>query len=103
MKKTVANGDTAKRKRDRRITFGSVTVAYTEPDPSEIAKNIRESQKALERGLKAMLTPGVTLNLPDDVPRYHADPANPEYVIRVLNGVEERGTCVRGKFRACPK
>lgn len=83
----------------RRVTVGSVTVDCPKPSAEEIARNVDAGQRALERGLKAMLVPGVKLDLPSDAPRYRADPERPDRVIRAINGVEEHGTFVGGKFR----
>ena len=82
----------------RKVTVGSVTVEVEAPSPEEVARNIRAGQEALARGLKALITPGVKLDLPKHVPRFYADPEAPNRVIRVLSGKRESGTFKNGRF-----
>lgn len=43
------------------VTFGQVTVRTTAPDPARVRKNIEESGDKLEKLLRVLETPGVTL------------------------------------------
>ena len=72
---------------------------------SEAALAVRQSEgasqsvEALKRARERLLTPGVTLDIAEDVPRYHADPDVPGRLIRVLRGKRESGYYVDGRFQ----
>ena len=55
---------------------------------------------ALLRSRRKILRPGVLLDVPKDVPLYHADPEQPSLIVRILNGKKRRGKLVDGKFKA---
>lgn len=82
-----------------KVTFGSVTIETTPPDEAEIKRNIKAGQDAFRRAKHVLVTPGVELNIPDDVPLFHADPNEPDKIVRVLHGKTERGKIVNGRFR----
>jgi hypothetical protein len=87
--------------RQRKVTFGSVTVLVDETPKAEKEKNIRKGQDVLVRLLEAIQTPGVDLVFEKDVPYYHADPENPSRLIRVLNGEKEPVIFKDGDFVVC--
>lgn len=90
---------TKAKKAPKTIRFGSVTVPVVKLTSAEIKRNVLAGQRALARVTKRLKTPGVELNLPPDVPSYHADSNNLGRIIRVLNGKEESGVLVNGKFQ----
>ena len=81
------------------ITFGSVTIDVVRATGAERERNIAEGVAALRRGAKALITPGVVLDLPPSAPRYHSDPEVAGRLVRVMNGKETVGTFVNGKFK----
>lgn len=82
------------------ITFGSVTIETERASGAERKRNIAEGVAALRRAAKAFATPGVALDLPSSVARYHSDPEVAGRLVRVLNGEETVGHFVDGAF--CP-
>lgn len=88
----------ALRKKARKaLTFGSVTlegVVIT----SHRAHNI-ESGRIAMREVADLATPGVTLRLRHDTPRYVADKNDPNAVVRVLHGKHVKGRFVNGRFQ----
>lgn len=87
-----------------KVTFGSVTVATVAPSRDEVERNIQAGQKAMARGLKAFLKPGVRILRKKNVPLFSVDPDNPNIIIRKLNDKTDRGTLNRrtGTFEVCP-
>ena len=76
--------------RQKRVTFGSVTVLVDVPTKAEVEKNIKDGQEALARLLERIQTPGVKLKFKKGVPYYYADPEDPSRLIKVLDGKKER-------------
>ena len=83
------------------ITFGSVTIRTKPADPEVIKKNIIEGQKAFARALEAFKTKGVKLNVPKGTALYHANPNNPNLLIRNIDGKIDQGVFENGQFRVC--
>jgi hypothetical protein len=82
------------------MTVGSTTVLVSLPTKAEARRNIAEGQAALARAQPVIMKPGVKLSFGRGVPSFEADPANPRRVVRVLNGRQESGVFVGGKFKA---
>lgn len=104
----VARGGTAGRagKKDSvtqqtvEVAFGDVRVLTPrKTNAAQVKRNIRAGQLALARAKDLIVKPGVTLELLKGVPRYHADPDQPELLVREIDGKRERGKFVDGKFR----
>ncbi len=82
-----------------RVRFGSVTLNAPQADRVVVARNIADGQAALERGAAILTSPGVRINQRKGVPLYAVDPAHPNQLIRVVNGVSQRGTFEGGEFK----
>ncbi len=82
----------------RKLTVGSVTIESPVPSQAEIRKNIAAGQAAMRRLSKAFDKPGVNLEHKKGVPLFHADPDDPNILVRILDGERVRGTFVGGKF-----
>ena len=78
--------------------FGSVTLQSIEVSSKVKRRNIRAGQAALERAKKLIITPGVKLKVRKGVPLFHADPEHPSQLVRVLNGKQDKGVFINGKF-----
>lgn len=84
--------------------FGDVRVAVPPITPqSEFQHNIKQGQYALARAKSAILKRGVALRTAKNVALYHADPDNPDVIVRVKEGKSERGRFVKGCFRKVPQ
>jgi hypothetical protein len=81
------------------VRFGNVEVNARAPTQSVSRKNIAAGQVALNRIKNVLVRPGVTVKLGKDVPLYRADPARPGFLIRTLNGSEQSGKFVGGRFK----
>jgi hypothetical protein len=81
-----------------RIKFGAVTVDSRTPRKSEIRRNVVVGQLALKRAKSRIIKPGVTIHAGANIPLYHADPEKPGKLIRILNGKQDRGVFVNGRF-----
>lgn len=90
---------TGKTRKTVTVKFGSVTVKADAPSDEEVARNIAKGQEAFTRGLKALLKPGIKIRPKKGVPLFHADPDNPERLIRVLDGKREKGYFVGRDFQ----
>lgn len=82
------------------VKFGSVTVKATAPSNAVVKRNIAAGQLALARAKTKILNPGVTISSEKGVPLFHADPNRPGLLIRILDGKEQSGKFVDGKFKA---
>lgn len=82
-----------------RVRFGSVTLNAPQADRVVVARNIADGQAALERGAAILKSPGVRINQRKGVPLYAVDPTHPNQLIRVVNGVSQRGTFEGGEFK----
>ncbi len=99
-----------KKNKDRRsskrgvIIFGDVRVAVPQvTTDSEFKHNIKQGQYALARARSTLLKRGVALRTAKNVALYHADPDNPDFIVRVKEGKSERGRFVKGCFRKVPQ
>jgi hypothetical protein len=89
--------------RPGRVTFGSVTIDNVErASGPERERNVAEGVAALRRAATALSTPGVTLDLPPSMARYHSHPNADGRLIRVMNGEETTGTFENGTFKEDP-
>lgn len=61
--------------------------------------DLRQNSDVLSKLMTALLSPGVVLEHKRDVPYYSVDGNDPSIVVRLLNGVEERGRMVDGVFK----
>lgn len=91
--------DTSKKGRVK-LTYGSFVVRGKAPTAKELEGRIRESSEALARATKVLGTPGVKLRIGSRVPRYSVDPANPDYIIQIVDGQKLRGVFKEGRFEA---
>ena len=82
-----------------RVKLGDVTVIAPKPTRAQVEQGIRDSNKAMNGLCRRLLKPGVVLEHGPDVPVFHADPENPQRIIRTLHGKSEGGRVVRGKFK----
>jgi len=82
------------------IKVGAVTVRVAKPSKDEVRRNVNAGQAALDRVQTKLAQPGITLKLAANVPLYHADPKNPDLLIRKLGKSTSSGRFVDGKFRA---
>jgi hypothetical protein len=53
----------------------------------------------LRKALESLLTPGVKLNHPPNIPLFRASSDHAGKLIRTLNGTEEVGAIVNGTFK----
>lgn len=83
----------------RKVRFGGVTVSVAEIDAVVEARNIKQGQLALKRASKALAKPGVVLVRKPGVPYFHADPKNPNRMVRELDGQTTVGIFVGSKFK----
>lgn len=81
-----------------KITFGVVSVTVITPPESTVRINVAEGQNALNRARERLFKPGVHLNVRRSVPLFSADPSDPEFLIRELNGKTQRGKFIDGQF-----
>lgn len=82
-----------------RTCFGRVVVEAAKPSAAEARVNIDAGRAALVRAKTALTRPGVQVHIDPKVPLYHADPANPGMLVRMLNGRTTRGRMVAGRFK----
>jgi hypothetical protein len=81
------------------ITFGSVTIKTERPSPEEIKKNILNGQMAFARAIEAFKTKGVKLNATRGAALYQANPKNPKYLLRNIDGNIDQGVLENNKFK----
>jgi hypothetical protein len=81
------------------VTFGSVTVSGGTLPIEEVKRNIASGNSALVRAASAFTRPGVRLSQGKNIPFYRADPTEPRFLIRELNGRSERVILVDGEFK----
>lgn len=81
------------------VSFGLVSMTVYPPSPSAVNTNITAGQQALARARNRILKPGVTISAQPGVPLFSADPKQPEFLIRRLDGKIQRGKFTDGKFQ----
>lgn len=82
-----------------KFSFGSVTIQVERPSIEEIKKNILSSQMALARAMQAFITKGVKLKVRAGTPLYQANPDNPKFLLRNIDGEINQGIFEDGQFR----
>ncbi|MGA2035716.1 MAG: hypothetical protein ABSG68_25995 [Thermoguttaceae bacterium] len=80
------------------VTFGSVSVVAPPANPALVSKNVLAGQSALERAVKKLTQPGVTIRSTKGVPLYSVDENRPTVIVRLLDGAKQRGVLKDGKF-----
>jgi hypothetical protein len=85
------------KKAAKALIFGSVKLEGV-MIKSHRAGNI-ESGRVAMREVADLVTPGVTLRMSRDVPRYFADKNDPNAIVRVLHGRQVRGRFINGRFQ----
>lgn len=85
------------------LSFGSVTIKLSNNRKPSVRKNIEAGQRALARAKKAFAQVGINIEAGQGVPLFHADPNNPDILVRTLNGRSHRGTFENGKFKVIRK
>ncbi len=81
------------------VTVGAVTIVAERPSPEEIRKNILDGQMALARALNIFKTKGVKLNISKGIPLYQANPNNPKFLLRNIDGNIDQGVFENGQFK----
>ena len=81
------------------VTFGSVTVMVELPSAEVINQNIRDGQLAFARARNAFITKGVKLDVPKGTPLYQANPNNPKFLLRNIDGKIDQGVFEDGQFK----
>ena len=89
-----------KKGRASTLTFGSVQAKTYGADPNVFEANVASGQEALKRAKTAFVKTGVSLRHGKKVPTFFVDAHDPTILIRRLEGREERGRFVDGKFVA---
>lgn len=88
-------------KRPDKVTFGSVTVTADRVVKAELSRNVDLGQFALKNIAESLAKPGVKVpKKSKTIPLFHADPANPRRVVRILDGKKETGVFENGQFKA---
>lgn len=82
------------------LRFGSVSLEVKVAHAEERARNVELGQTALKKMKRKLVTPGVRLRTPKNVPLFFADPTNPERIIREVDGLREAGVFENGTFKA---
>lgn len=88
--------ETSKRKT---VFFGSWKIKADALPIKETIARLESSNSALSRAKKTLVASGVKLPRRKDVPLYHADPKQPDIIIREVNGRTERVHLVGGEFK----
>jgi hypothetical protein len=81
------------------INFGAVSVKAALPEVGELRRNVTIGQAAMARAMPKLMKPGVAFKMGVSTPLFRADPENPDYLIREVNGRVSTGTFVNGKFK----
>lgn len=81
-----------------KVVYGSAVIEAVPPTPEQITRNVMEGRRAMDRLAEQLVRPGVDLVVAGDIPLYHADPARPGRLIRVMNGREDHGVFRNGVF-----
>ncbi len=82
------------------VKFGAVTIAAAQFDQKLAERNVQKGQHALARAAKKLAQPGVSIRAAKDIPLYSVDEAQPNRLVRKLNGKVERGFLKDGYFKA---
>lgn len=82
------------------VKFGAVTIAAAKFDQKIAQYNVKKGQLALARAAKRLARPGVSIRVAKDIPLYSVDEAQPNRLVRKLNGKVERGILKNGQFKA---
>lgn len=82
------------------VAFGSVVIEAYGQETAEIKRNVEAGQLSLARAKGKILRPGVKIQVPKNVPIFHADPSHPGKIVRELNGKRQSGMFIEGKFKA---
>jgi len=98
--KLVFNAGPAGGSKVKTYQFGSAKLTVSTSAQSEWAPNIDLGQSALKKLKRVLVKPGVKLRGSKAAPLFHADPANPRQLVRVLNGKRETGVFENGEFKA---
>jgi len=85
------------------VSFGDVSVVVAKPSAAAVEQGVKASARVIASLGRRLLEPGLTITHGRDVPVFTADPADPQRVVRQLNGKTESGRFVRGKFKPEPK
>ncbi|WP_426400931.1 hypothetical protein ACN9M1_26820 (plasmid) [Ralstonia sp. R-29] len=85
------------------VSFGNASVVVAKPSAAAVEQGLKASAKVIANLGRRLLKPGLTITHSRDVPVFTADPADPQRVVRQLNGKTESGRFVRGKFKPEPK
>lgn len=80
------------------VKFSSENTEDFTISKEDVARNIKAGQDALARAMAIIITPGVKLKVSKGVPLFHADPARPGRLVRVLDGKRQYGIFVNGEF-----
>ena len=94
-----ADPDAAGSEVDTVVKYGAVTVRAGQPSEAEVLANIEQGNRALRRLVSALDKPGVHIRARKGIPLYHADPDHPGYLIRELDGRQDRGRFEGEVFR----
>jgi hypothetical protein len=81
------------------LRFGSVTLEVAPQGNAQRAENVQSGQEALRRITDGFVANGFAIRTPAAAPLYHADPANPDRLIRVWDGRQETGIFEHGVFK----
>ncbi|MGH1509979.1 hypothetical protein [Ralstonia solanacearum] len=81
------------------VSFGDVSVVVAKPSAEAVELGVKASARVIAKLGRRLLEPGLTIAHGRDVPVFTADPADPQRVVRQLNGKTETGRFVRGKFK----
>ena len=82
----------------RTLVFGSATLKGVARVSAKVAV-LPSDPEANTRIATLLTTPGVDLGLPADIPIFVANPANPDHVIRILDGQRVSGFFEGGVFK----
>ena len=94
-----SRGDAPASSRIAKIKFGDVTISGAKPNAEIVKVNVERSSRALERIVKKLVKPGVTIRSKKGVPLYSVAEGEPGVFIRKLNGRVDRGHLVGGVFK----
>ena len=81
------------------LRFGSVTLEVGPQGNAERAGNVQSGQEALRKITDGFVANGFAIRTPAAAPLYHADPANPDRLIRLWDGRQEFGIFEDGVFK----
>jgi hypothetical protein len=82
------------------VRFGDAVITGARPSREIVEKNVGMSTVVLEQATRKLAVPGIKLPSKRDVPQFFADDANPDIIVRRLNGRLQRGRLVNGSFKA---